>query len=105
MPGQAVSSGCISLMRRSSHIPAEHKSLNLLKFNVRRCSAAGGVAVTLTGHPFDTLKVRLQSQSSSNPIYSASTSCIDTAPMCELSPDDLSNLSCNVLPDTCRWRC
>lgn len=32
--------------------------------------AAGGVAVTLTGHPFDTLKVRLQSQSSSNPIYS-----------------------------------
>lgn len=27
--------------------------------------------MTLTGHPFDTLKVRLQSQSSANPLYSA----------------------------------
>eukprot|EP00892_Ulva_mutabilis_P002063 jgi/Ulvmu1/11858/UM081_0016.1 len=35
----------------------------------------GGVAVTLTGHPFDTLKVRLQSQSSSNPIYSGVVDC------------------------------
>jgi hypothetical protein len=27
--------------------------------------------VTLVGHPFDTLKVRLQSQSQANPMYSA----------------------------------
>ena len=30
---------------------------------------AGGVVVTLVGHPFDTLKVRLQTQSSTKPIY------------------------------------
>ncbi|CAL5227929.1 g10976 [Coccomyxa viridis] len=30
----------------------------------------GGIAVTLAGHPFDTAKVRLQTQSSTNPIYS-----------------------------------
>ncbi|EIE24179.1 mitochondrial carrier [Coccomyxa subellipsoidea C-169] len=30
----------------------------------------GGIAVTLVGHPFDTAKVRLQSQSSVNPVYS-----------------------------------
>ena len=29
----------------------------------------GGIAVTLVGHPFDTTKVRLQTQSSTNPIY------------------------------------
>ena len=35
------------------------------------CAAfcAGGIAVTLAGHPFDTAKVRLQTQSSTNPIY------------------------------------
>ena len=32
-------------------------------------SCAGGIAVTLAGHPFDTAKVRLQTQSSTNPIY------------------------------------
>ena len=30
---------------------------------------AGGVVVTLVGHPFDTLKVRLQTQSHTKPIY------------------------------------
>ena len=30
---------------------------------------AGGIAVTLSGHPFDTVKVRLQTQSSTNPAY------------------------------------
>ena len=36
-----------------------------------RCCAAlaGGIAVTLVGHPFDTAKVRLQTQSARNPIY------------------------------------
>jgi hypothetical protein len=30
---------------------------------------AGGISVTLVGHPFDTIKVRLQSQSQANPLY------------------------------------
>lgn len=32
---------------------------------------AGGLAVVAVGHPFDTVKVRLQTQSSINPIYCA----------------------------------
>lgn len=31
---------------------------------------AGGIAVTLVGHPFDTVKVRLQTQPIDKPIYS-----------------------------------
>ena len=30
----------------------------------------GGITVTLLGHPFDTVKVLLQTQSSKNPVYS-----------------------------------
>ena len=30
----------------------------------------GGITVTLLGHPFDTVKVLLQTQSSTNPVYS-----------------------------------
>lgn len=29
----------------------------------------GGISVTLVGHPFDTLKVRLQTQSQTKPLY------------------------------------
>lgn len=29
----------------------------------------GGIAVTLVGHPFDTIKVRLQTQPTDKPIY------------------------------------
>lgn len=32
-------------------------------------TAAGGISVTLVGHPFDTLKVRLQTQPVDKPIY------------------------------------
>ena len=35
----------------------------------------GGIAVTLVGHPFDTLKVRLQTQSSTKPVYSGVMDC------------------------------
>ncbi len=35
----------------------------------------GGVANCLTGHPFDTLKVRLQTQPSSNPVYTGVIDC------------------------------
>ena len=31
--------------------------------------ASGGLSVTLVGHPFDTLKVRLQTQPANPPIY------------------------------------
>ncbi len=32
--------------------------------------SAGGLAVVAVGHPFDTVKIRLQTQPSVNPIYS-----------------------------------
>lgn len=35
----------------------------------------GGIVVTLSGHPFDTLKVRLQAQSIANPVYSGLGDC------------------------------
>ena len=35
----------------------------------------GGISVTLVGHPFDTLKVRLQTQSQAKPLYSECMSC------------------------------
>ena len=34
-----------------------------------RAAHAGGISVTLVGHPFDTLKVRLQTQPMDKPIY------------------------------------
>jgi hypothetical protein len=33
-------------------------------------NSPGGIAVTLVGHPFDTLKVRLQTQPVDKPLYS-----------------------------------
>jgi len=35
----------------------------------------GGVATVLSGHPFDTVKVRLQTQSATNPIYKGAWDC------------------------------
>ena len=35
----------------------------------------GGIAVTFVGHPFDTLKVRLQTQNPDKPIYSGVVDC------------------------------
>ncbi|GAB4822528.1 hypothetical protein N2152v2_009574 [Parachlorella kessleri] len=35
----------------------------------------GGIAVTAVGHPFDTVKVRLQTQSMANPVYSGALDC------------------------------
>ena len=46
---------------------------------------AGGISVTLVGHPFDTLKVRLQTQSQAKPLYSELISChllYSTLPCC-----------------------
>jgi len=36
---------------------------------------AGGIGITLVGHPFDTLKVRLQTQPVAKPIYRGLTDC------------------------------
>ncbi|KAK9817888.1 hypothetical protein WJX72_003792 [[Myrmecia] bisecta] len=36
----------------------------------------GGIAVTLVGHPFDTVKVRLQSQPMDKPIYDGAMDCV-----------------------------
>lgn len=36
----------------------------------------GGIAVTMVGHPFDTVKVRLQTQPSVNPIYNGAIDCV-----------------------------
>ena len=38
-------------------------------FNSKTKLLPGGIAVTLVGHPFDTVKVRLQTQPSVNPVY------------------------------------
>lgn len=36
----------------------------------------GGIAVTLVGHPFDTVKVRLQTQPMDKPIYNGVVDCV-----------------------------
>lgn len=38
--------------------------------------SVGGIGLTLVGHPFDTLKVRLQTQSTTNPVYSGLGDCV-----------------------------
>ena len=35
----------------------------------------GGIGVVLTGHPFDTLKVRLQTQPVAKPVYNGLADC------------------------------
>jgi len=48
-----------------------------LKRNIKDILAGtcGGIAVTLVGHPFDTIKVLLQTQSIKNPTYSGVVDC------------------------------
>jgi len=36
----------------------------------------GGMCAVMSGHPFDTIKVRLQTQSFSNPLYSGTLDCV-----------------------------
>lgn len=47
------------------------------KFKDIIAGTCGGIAVTLVGHPFDTLKVRLQTQSVTNPVYSGLVDCFN----------------------------
>lgn len=37
---------------------------------------AGGIALTIVGHPFDTTKVRLQTQPAASPLYSGAIDCV-----------------------------
>lgn len=67
--------GASGLVQRLCHAHA------LTELIVAAC--AGGIVVTLVGHPFDTLKIRLQTQPSGKPIYCASQSCC--CPRCPLS--------------------
>ena len=46
----------------------------------------GGIVVTLIGHPFDTLKVRLQAQSIANPVYNGLVDCFKKVCSCETAP-------------------
>jgi len=37
----------------------------------------GGMCTVISGHPFDTIKVRLQTQSSTNPLYKGTWDCVN----------------------------
>jgi len=51
-------------------VPANHPHPQLIQSLPIACHhIAGGISVTLVGHPFDTLKVRLQTQPMDKPIY------------------------------------
>lgn len=52
-------------------------SSGFVKF-LKDCTAGtvGGIAVVGVGHPFDTIKVRLQTQSVTNPVYSGAFDCL-----------------------------
>ena len=36
----------------------------------------GGISLTIVGHPFDTIKVRLQTQPAGNTLYSSALDCV-----------------------------
>jgi len=64
--------------RESIH-PPEHVQPESVIVRSAKDVLAGtvaGVGITLVGHPFDTLKVRLQTQSQTNPVYSGLTDCV-----------------------------
>ena len=73
----------------ASVLSLQHDVIRRLRVNmtsdqsfVRRTSknvvagTVAGIAVCLVGHPFDTLKVRLQTQPINNPIYSGLADCV-----------------------------
>ena len=49
---------------------------------------AGGIVVTFVGHPFDTVKVRLQTQDSAKPIY-CEAHCLSPAMCAHPANDDI----------------
>lgn len=63
-----------AIVHQAAVVPAVPSGL--LKF-VKDSTAGtvGGIAVVAVGHPFDTVKVRLQTQSSTNPLYGGAIDC------------------------------
>lgn len=55
-------------------VPANAGAMKLFKDIF--AGTCGGISVTLVGHPFDTLKVRLQTQPMDKPIYSGVVDCL-----------------------------
>ena len=64
----------ISFRPRSMGTPANHGFVRRTANNVASGTVAG-IAVCLVGHPFDTLKVRLQTQPVHSPVYSGLVDC------------------------------
>lgn len=53
----------------------ENESFAYRTFKNTLSGTIGGIAVCLVGHPFDTLKVRLQTQPVDRPVYKGLTDC------------------------------
>jgi len=63
-------------MSSQINTPSPHGLLKSLKRGKDVVAGTcGGIVVTLIGHPFDTLKVRLQAQSIANPVYNGVVDC------------------------------
>lgn len=55
----------------------------------------GGIAVTLVGHPFDTVKVRLQTQPMDKPIYNGVVDCVQKTVKVRKLPSSVSEFTCS----------
>jgi solute carrier family 25 carnitine/acylcarnitine transporter 20/29 len=75
--GLAAGTALATTTSQSEPKPQTSNSSGFLKF-VKDCvsGTVGGIAVVAVGHPFDTIKVRLQSQSIANPVYSGAFDCV-----------------------------
>jgi hypothetical protein len=67
-PGACAHAGGAAPAWRASSAAEPSKAMGYVKDVA--AGTAGGIAVVLVGHPFDTLKVLLQTQPSDKPIYS-----------------------------------
>merc|ERR1712032_683582 len=80
-PVRAKGSGLMTTTQAPSmssqiNTPSPHGLLKSLKRGKDVVAGTcGGIVVTLIGHPFDTLKVRLQAQSIANPVYNGVVDC------------------------------
>jgi solute carrier family 25 carnitine/acylcarnitine transporter 20/29 len=61
-------------MASSSPPPSKYKRAKVIARDIFAGTVAG-VTVTLVGHPFDTLKVRLQTQPTNPPLYNGLVDC------------------------------
>lgn len=63
------------------HLQQQQQGTSRLKQVLRDVFAGtmGGISVTMVGHPFDTIKVRLQTQPMDKPIYCESVALLESA--------------------------